>query len=179
MNPEPFSHKVPVRAIPSGGKRYRIEADAEARGRLAKALDIPEVVSLSADLEVEPALGEAFAVRGGLAASVVQTDVVTLEPLAQEVREEIDIVVARAAEGPSDEASEGGAAGAVLDERDTYRNGRIDLGAIVSEHLALGLDPYPKAPGAEFSSYVEDDPGNDPSPFAALAKLKDRGGSPS
>ena len=36
--------------------------------------------------------------------------------------------------------------------------------------LILGLDPYPRKPGAVFESPEGDEP--DPSPFAALAKLK-------
>ena len=55
---------------------------------------------------------------------------------------------------------------------DVYRDGRIDLGAIVAEHLALGLDPYPRSPGVAFDGHIEDDPAADPSPFAALAALK-------
>ena len=37
-----------------------------------------------------------------------------------------------------------------------YQNGRIDLGAIVAEHLALGLDPYPRTPGVDFPGHIED-----------------------
>jgi hypothetical protein len=58
---------------------------------------------------------------------------------------------------------------------DLYRNGRIDLGVIVSEHLALGLDPYPRAAETEFAGHVEDGSTSDPSPFAALARLKGGG----
>ena len=57
---------------------------------------------------------------------------------------------------------------------DLYHGGRIDLGVIVGEHLALGLDPYPRAPGVDFQPHVEDDPRDDPSPFAALKNLPRR-----
>jgi hypothetical protein len=52
-----------------------------------------------------------------------------------------------------------------------YYDGRIDLGAIAAEHLALGLDPYPRAPGAEFADHIED-AARETSPFAALGLLK-------
>jgi uncharacterized metal-binding protein YceD (DUF177 family) len=114
-----------------------------------------------------------FSVRGTLAASVVQTDVVTLEPIAQDVAEEIDVTLMRA-EGPAPRPRrpEILVDAVEADGPDLYRNGRIDLGAIVGEHLALGLDPYPRAPGVDFPGHVEDDPEADPSPFAALANLK-------
>ncbi len=36
------------------------------------------------------------------------------------------------------------------DPPDPIIDGRVDLGAIVAEFLALGLDPYPRKPGVEF-----------------------------
>ena len=173
MNAERFSHTVLAASIPPGGKHVRIEANASERRRLADAVTIPEVTSLTADLEVKPVGDRAFSVRGVLNASVVQTDVVTLEPTAQEVVEEIDLTL-RPAEDLSAGAKEGEA---LVDpseatEADVYHEGRIDIGHVVTEHLALGLDPYPRAPGVVFDGYVEDDPKADPSPFAALASLK-------
>ena len=90
--------------------------------------------------------------RGTLTASVVQTDVVTLEPVRQEVSEAIDLTLVPA-EDDSLARSEGRSRSEVedADERDVYRGGRIDLGAIVLEHLALGLDPYPRSPGVGVS----------------------------
>ena len=46
-------------------------------------------------------------------------------------------------------------------------DGRIDLGALAAEFFALGLDPYPRKPGAEFVAPPEPAPPD--SPFAALA----------
>ena len=48
--------------------------------------------------------------------------------------------------------------------------GAVDLGAIAIEFLILGIDPYPRKPGAVFeASPAGDDPAK---PFAALAALK-------
>jgi len=170
MTNEKLSFAVPVRDVPIGGRAYRIEADEGERRGLAETLGIPDVTAFAADLEVRPAAGSAYSVRGELRATVVQTDVVTLDPVSQEVVEEIAVVL-MPAEGR-------GRSEPVLvdvgeeDAPDVFRNGRIDLGAIVTEHLALGLDPYPRAPETEFPGYVEDDPAADPSPFAGLAVLK-------
>jgi uncharacterized metal-binding protein YceD (DUF177 family) len=48
----------------------------------------------------------------------------------------------------------------------------IDLAHIVTEHLALEIDPFPRKPGAEFS-YTPDTP--EESPFAVLKALKKDG----
>ena len=170
MSAEPFSYKIAVSEVPQAGRRYNVEADLQARQRLAGSLGIPEIGALSAELEVRPMRSGAFAVRGSLSASVVQTDVVTLDPVAQDVTEAIDLTLV-AAERPRDASPPGGG-----EEPDTFSNGRIDLGAIMSEHLALGLDPYPRAPDTNFASYVEDDPTGNASPFAVLAGLKKPGG---
>ena len=171
MNSEPFSFSVVANDIPAEGRRFHLQADPEERSRLAEALGIPEVASLSADMELRPIAGQSFAVRGTLSASVVQTDVVTLDPVKQQVTEEVDLTLVKA-----DATWPGLKPGELVDSSepdgpDLYHNGRIDLGVIVAEHLALGLDPYPRAPGVAFPGYVEDDPAADPSPFAALAKL--------
>ena len=52
--------------------------------------------------------------------------------------------------------------------------GVVDLGALATEFLILGLDPYPRKPGAVFE--LPQDVKPDPGPFAALAGLKEKHG---
>ena len=47
--------------------------------------------------------------------------------------------------------------------------GVVDLGALATEFLILGLDPYPRKPGAVFEPPQDREPQG--GPFAALAKL--------
>ena len=47
----------------------------------------------------------------------------------------------------------------------------IDMGEIVVEHLGLGLDPYPRCSGVEFTAEDDEDPAKT-SPFAVLRDLK-------
>ena len=56
------------------------------------------------------------------------------------------------------------------DEPDPIVDGKIDLGALAAEFLALGLDPYPRKPGAEFAAPVAEE--DDDSPFAPLDHFK-------
>ena len=51
-------------------------------------------------------------------------------------------------------------------------DGKLDLGAIATEFLLLGMDPYPRKAGAEFASVNADDASV--KPFAALEALKKR-----
>jgi uncharacterized metal-binding protein YceD (DUF177 family) len=168
-----FVHPVPARDIPPGGRRFTIEAGETERLRLAEALDIQAVASLAAELDVHPVASRGFTVRGRLNASVVQTDVVTLEPVTLDVVEDVDVTLMPAeAAGAKSRRTEVLVDVAEEDGPDLFHNGRIDLGVIVTEHLALGLDPYPRAPGTDFPGHVESDEAEDPSPFAALAALR-------
>ena len=172
MNAEPFTHNIAVETIPAAGKKFHIEADAAACRELAKALGLLEVQGLAADLDVRMRSGRAVKVQGMVRASVVQLDVVTLEPVVQEIIEPIDVTLVPEERSAPLRRHPVAAGPAGEDEPDTYRDGRIDLGALAVEHMALGLDPYPRAPGVEFAAHIEDDPAEDPSPFAVLAGLK-------
>ena len=55
------------------------------------------------------------------------------------------------------------------DPPDPIVDGRIDLGALAVEFLALALDPYPRKPGAEFTPPPEEAPPD--SPFDALPEM--------
>jgi hypothetical protein len=167
----PFSHLVRVERLPPGGKHFRVEARESERSAIAEALGIVGVAALAVDVDIRPLAGASIGVRGTVTASVVQTDVVTIEPLAQEMVEEIDVALSPAeATGRRREKAVTDAEPA--EERDVYHNGQVDLGAIAVEHLAIGLDPYPRAAGVEFPGYIEDDPTAASSPFAALQRLK-------
>ena len=111
--------------------------------------------------------------RGRVSATVGQTCVVTLEPLANEVEEAIDLVFAP----PSAIKRDGEGAGAEernpaesWSEPEPLIGGTVDLGALATEFLILGLDPYPRKPGAVFQPPGE--ASSDEGPFAALAELK-------
>ena len=54
-------------------------------------------------------------------------------------------------------------------------DGVLDLNALILEHVALAIDPYPRAEGAEMpEDYARKDRSSGESPFAVLSKLVDR-----
>jgi len=144
----PFVFAVPLGQIPPRGKHFRIAPDGPARRSIAEALGIMELAELNAEMEVLPTGADAYSVRGLLTATVVQTDVVTLEPVRQEVSESIDLTLLPADDAPTEAHGKGTSPAAIdmRDDRDVYRGRKIDLGSIAVEHLALGLDPYPPPP---------------------------------
>ena len=167
----PWTVPVVVKDLPDSGLHIAIEAPAAIRAKMlelvAELAGVRDLTQLSAvfDLTRE---GAGVRVAGQVSARVGQTCVVTLEPIESVVQEAIDLHFAPAAAdavqpGPDSE-------GAELVE--PLVDGKVDLGAIATESLILGIDPYPRKPGAEFAPpKVADDGGH---PFDALAALKKR-----
>jgi hypothetical protein len=174
----PISYPIVVSKLPKDGMQVRFAASAPERAALALHLAIPAVERLEADILVKSWRGEGVKLTGRLSADVVQSDVVTLEPLNQTVDEDIELVflpehsrLARMVQ-PQDGELHLDPEGDDIPE--TYVGDRIEFGTVLAEALALGLDPYPRAEGASFDSF-DTDPEPEAgkvSPFATLRKLK-------
>jgi hypothetical protein len=163
--PALLSRPFDVNAVPREGTTVHIEATPSEREAIAKEFDLLALDSLSADLRLVPQLGDSLALDGRLRASVVQRCVISLVPVPQEVDEEIAIDLVP-------EGSAAASAAGVSEDRDppeTFGGVTVDLGAIAMEYFAMGLDPYPRAPGAELPA--EAVPKAEEGPFAALAAL--------
>ena len=177
ISPFPISRPHSVDDLPPEGKEIAIEAESDERAAVAAFLGLPAVRDFQARLSLRPWRGIGLAVTGTVAAAIEQECVVTLDPVAQQVTEQIDVRLL-----PDNAGDAAGSSGEVdidplgEDPPDRFRGRTVDLGAIAVEHMALGIDPYPRAPGVEFdeSAYASDtdDDGAPRSPFAALAALK-------
>jgi Large ribosomal RNA subunit accumulation protein YceD len=165
---EPFSRVVRVDSIPRDGRTVAIEASPTEREALARLYRLPSIEALSAELTLERSGQDEVWVRGAVHGRVTQICVVSLEPFPAVVNEEVDVRFAElahdvAARRPSSEPQ---TFSIDDDGPDPIIDGRIDLGALAAEFFALGLDPYPRKPGAEFES--SQDRQNADSPFSAL-----------
>ena len=166
-----FSRPVKVETLPRDGLHQHIEANAEERAALARRCGLASIASLSAEIVIKRA-GKGVRVTGALKGEVEQICVVSLDPFATSVEEEIDVRFGppRAARRDKPPAEE------VLlldaeDDPDPIVDGMIDIGEVAAEFLALALDPYPRKPGVEFAPPEEEAPTG--SAFGALARLKD------
>lgn len=161
----PWSVPVKVDTIPDHGLHRAIAASAAECAGVAELAAVREVTGLSADIDAIRD-GDLVLVTGRVRARVGQNCVVTLEPIDTEIDEPIDIAFAPVAE--DGEVPDTGQADADLPE--PLIGGAIDLGAIATEFLILGIDPYPRKEGVEFAPPAVAD--ETPHPFAALAALK-------
>ena len=170
--------KVPVarREVAETGRRFDLAADERTRAAVAKLAGLRALPRLEATFDVAPRGRDGLHVTGRVSATVGQVCGVTLEPIENEVEERIDLVFAPAA-APALVADAGANAPVevpAVDAPETLVDGTVDLGAIATEFLILGVDPYPRKADAAF----DPPPAGDESghPFAALAALKQRQG---
>jgi uncharacterized metal-binding protein YceD (DUF177 family) len=168
MTPEtvgPLSRVIDVRNVPPGGKPVHIHATSEECAALAKDFGLPGIESLSADLTLLPA-PQGVQVVGEVRAKVTQICVASLEPFDSTITEQVEVAFAEPSGIPAEPPTEMHE----YEPPDEIVNGKIDLGSVAAEFLALGLDPYPRKPGVDFD--FKDPADAEHNPFAALAKLK-------
>ena len=164
----PLSRPIEVSSIPPEGLEVDVEAQEAERRALAEDFGIRAVHRLAAHYRVRRVTG-GVRVDGTVSAEVEQSCVVTLEPVTSPVGEAVDLMFSEHAGAPDAPAEDVVRMGE-RDPPEPIVNGRIDLGAVTAEFLALGLDPYPRKPGVAYDPAPERDPAD--SPFAALAKMK-------
>jgi hypothetical protein len=166
----PWRVPVAAEAVPEEGQSFALEADAETRAATAKIAGLRDLPRLTANFDVTRQGSGGLRVVGRVSAIAGQTCVVTLEPLLSPIEEDVDLLFMPPA-----------AAATALGENDNNRvpsdpklnapeplvDGVVDLGALATEFFILGLDPYPRKPGAVFEPPRERAP--DDGPFAALS----------
>ena len=171
VNPPPFSRPLIVSAVPSEGLDMTLSPNASERAALARENGLLAVHELEAKLRVARSGADGLEVAGRLHARIRQTCVVTLEEFDAVIDEPVRMRFApQGQSAPKTRPSDEKATFVELDDEapDPLIGGVVDLGAVASEFLTLGLDPYPRRPGASFEAPAQ--PGGGDSPFSALSQ---------
>lgn len=167
----PWSVPIALNEVSEGGQHIELVADTRVRTAVAQLAGLVAVSGLCASFDLSRHGRDGLRVVGRVHATVAQTCVVTLEPLENEIDEPVDLVFV-----PQPVAPPGGRYPDEIellpeDAQEELVDGAVDLGEIATEFLILGVDPYPRKPGAVFEDRA---PAQDENarPFAALAALK-------
>ncbi|CAO3422708.1 YceD family protein [Azospirillum doebereinerae] len=181
-----FSRFVSAEAVRRADLTETIEATESERRKLAERLELESIGSLTATIRLRAVRGgQMIRVSGKLVADVVQTCVVSLDPVPAHVEESFEALFAPEAliEDPGEEI-EIDPYESDEDSPEPMSNNRIDIGELTAQHLSLGLDPYPRADSAAFEGYdeggeevgaaAEPEEPEKPNPFAVLERLKTR-----
>lgn len=174
-----FSRIVTMDSLGDSGRRLVFEANESEREATRQRLGLEGLGSLSGTAHVRKTGRGRFRVDIDFRADVLQSCVVTLEPVTSLVSD-TGVIWFQKESGPAEEPD-------LLDldapdPPEPLVDDRIDVGELVVQHLALALDPYPRAEDAKLEDLlpageeVDEDVGaaEAGNAFAALAKLKGR-----
>jgi hypothetical protein len=170
----PWSVLVVVAQIPDTGLNRDIDTTPSQRKALAELGGLREVMSANASLDLTLMREGRVHVTGRVHARIGQSCVVTLDPIENDIDEAIDLIFAPPDQIPAladlvDDAAESEAE--IPDPPEPIVAGMIDLGRLATDALLLGVDPYPRKPGATFEApAIPADP--EDHPFAALKVLR-------
>jgi uncharacterized metal-binding protein YceD (DUF177 family) len=163
-----------VRDVPQSGVTATRDAGPDERAAVARALELIACTSLRAHYAIQPISGGRYRLSGRLHAEVMQTCVVTLDPIEVALEESFEATFWPRDAMPPPESGE-----LAIDdapEPEPIVAGQIAVGRVVFESLAAALEPYPRKPGAVLDwqpPMPADASASSPtSPFAVLANLK-------
>lgn len=170
MDTPPLSSTYDLSDLSDAGAEVRVAATAEQRTRLAKWAGADAVEAFEAQVTLRRRSPNRFAYDAMLTADIVQSCVVTLEP----VRSHLALDVSRtlhltkfpaSAKLAAQELSPGSDEGA-----EEIQDNHYDLAGPLLEEFVLAIDPYPRCPGVAFERPADDDTAE--SPFDVLKALK-------
>lgn len=149
-----------------------IEADSAERRAISQRLGLHDLRSLRARIELVPWQERGIEAHGEVDADFVQSCVVTLEP----IESRLTLPIAARYQPLERNQPQNQELTIDIDDEDPPEclpfNGRIDLGELIIQHLAVALDPYPKKPGVAFGEAGANEIPQTNRPFAKLANLK-------
>lgn len=154
--------------------KFEIIPDADARAALAQEFGINGIKKLRFTGEIAPLGKKDWQLAAALGATIVQSCIVTLDPVTTRVDEKIlRTYLETLPELPDGEEVE-----MLEDENQELLPETLDINAVMAEALALHIPLYPRAEGAALGSQTFSEPGVEAlddekvKPFASLAALK-------
>lgn len=174
-----FSLIVAAVDLPREGRHFKMKPDQETRKALASRFGLKELSLLTAHMHAKPLVdGSIVRVEGEIQAELVQSCVVTLDPVPETLDEEF--AAEYSFEDVSEEEVEHNLEEA--DPREPMDNGTIDLGELLAQQLGLMMNPYPRSTDSSLSDLQSEarEKGRDfevdagrHNPFSVLADLKE------
>lgn len=165
-----FSYPLQIEEINQGEQSYKLKADKEELVVLKDILQVPAVNYFEADIKLKFQKKRGILEVGGeVRAGLRLISVISLEPFDKDYKADFSLTYdTNATYEQIREMDEG----IETDVPDIVIGGKINLGDIAIEQLALVMEDHPRKEGEEFSPLIEDDTPARENPFAVLSKLK-------
>lgn len=144
---------------------------------LAARYGVDELRSISAELSVAGVGSRGLRVEGKVSAELVQSCVVTLDPVEESISEDVSVTYLPEGE---DDLQDAELAAFDDEEIEPFDGESVDLGELVAQTVAAAIDPYPRTEGAEFgkpSGLGDNERDVRENPFAVLKGLKTANGN--
>ncbi|MGC6511589.1 MAG: YceD family protein [Parvibaculales bacterium] len=169
MTKPEFSREVELKKIPQNGMRFDETAIQEELTALAARYRLEAVLRFHVEAELSSWRKKGIQAQGKVSATLRQTCVVTLEVFDQQLEENFNTLFlpARMIHDSDDPDA---------DVPEAMTDGIADIGELAVQVLALGIDPHPRKPDAEFQfqGKAADAPVEEKdNPFQALKDLYD------
>lgn len=147
MSDLPLHWAIDTASIARAPVHFRYEASKEELRALQDYVALQDLPSLQAEVKVTPLGAAKFRVSGKLLANIVQSSVVDLSAVCSAIDETFSVDY-----WPEDSLERGESETVLLDSDppEPLINGRIPIGKLLSEILALSMDPYPRNEGDKF-----------------------------
>jgi hypothetical protein len=162
--------------IPESGLSTERRAAPEELEAVARALELVACSSLTATYTIMPTGGGRYRLNGRLQASLQQSCVVTLEPVAEEIDEAFEVAF-----WPEDDMPEPASGEIDIDDEPEIEPivaGQIRVGRVVFECLAGAINPFPRKADAALERVAASPRGRpddrSENPFAVLARIKEK-----
>lgn len=145
-----LSYPVQVLHLPPKGLTVTIGTDEKERKALAQNHGLEAVNAFAGEFLLTPWKKRGVRLRGRINAEIVQSCVVTLEPLVSTIAEDVDTIFvpedSRLARPQLDDSGEMLLDAEGADSPEIFSGDRIDIGAVAEEFFDLAIDPYPRKP---------------------------------
>ena len=149
--PNSLEFELETRKLGSEGENFYFDVSPKVRSAEASRLGLLAINFLRIDGAISlMGDGTSFCLHVHFLADVLQSCVVTLEPVRSELDESFELCYAPDKRGFSGLGS-GFFDPLKEDGPEPLINGKIDIGGVVMEHLVLALEAYPRKPGVKFN----------------------------
>jgi hypothetical protein len=168
MSTPPLQWTIDINSAARAPAVFSYEASGEELEALKRYAEVEDLTSFKAELKVTPLGGGKFRLAGKLQANAVQSSVVDLGAVPSCVEESFSVDY-----WPEHLIEEMGGEAMPLDADppEVLADGRIPVGSLLCELLAVSIDPYPRNEG---DSFEWNPPEPKTSPFAELARFRQK-----
>lgn len=175
-----LSMSVNVADIDSEPREYRLTGQARELLQLVDRFKIVSLENLEADVSVKKISDpKAVQISGKVKSHLVQRCGVTLQDVPENIDESFNLLLVSPETADAFDEDELYADPEAPDY-DAFEGDSVPLGEIIVQTVAVMMNPYPRAPGAEVKPLVgegvtvNEEPLKKPSPFEVLSKLRDK-----